>query len=87
MKIGANYTPDPRPSYAAVDSDGPNFIEALREQLGLKLQDRRAPVEFLYVDHVEHPEQYHDASMRDSTLGEANLGLGLLLIEKGEKAV
>jgi bla regulator protein BlaR1 len=50
-----DYTPDPRPSYATVDSDGPGFREALKEQLGLKLEDGRAPVDFLVLDHVEHP--------------------------------
>jgi uncharacterized protein (TIGR03435 family) len=51
-----DYTPDPRPSYATVDSDGPSFMEALREQLGLRLEGRSAPVEFLALDHVEHPD-------------------------------
>ncbi len=50
-----DYTPDPRPSYATVDSDGPGFQEALKEQLGLKLEPGRAAVEFLTLDHVERP--------------------------------
>jgi uncharacterized protein (TIGR03435 family) len=51
-----DYTPDPRPSYATIDSDGPGFQEALKQQLGLKLDAQRAPVEFLVLDHVERPD-------------------------------
>ena len=51
-----DYTPDPRPSYATIDSDGPGFQEALKQQLGLKLEAQRAPVEFLVMDHVERPD-------------------------------
>ncbi len=51
-----DYTPDPRPSYATEDSDGPGFQEALKQQLGLKLEAQRAPVEFLVLDHVERPD-------------------------------
>ena len=52
-----DYTPDPRPSYATIDSGGPGFQEALKQQLGLKLESERAPVEFLALDHVEHPDE------------------------------
>jgi uncharacterized protein (TIGR03435 family) len=51
-----DYTPDPRPSYATIDSDGPGFQEALKQQLGLKLEAQRAQVEFLVLDHVERPD-------------------------------
>jgi uncharacterized protein (TIGR03435 family) len=34
---------------------GPVFLEALKNQLGLKLESQKAPVEFILVDHVEHP--------------------------------
>ena len=37
------------------ESSGPGFITALEEQLGLKLESRKAPVEVLAIDHVEHP--------------------------------
>lgn len=49
-----DYTPDPRPAYATVDSGGPTFQQALQKQLGLKLEPQRGQVEFLVVDHVDH---------------------------------
>ena len=51
-----DYTPDPRPPYATVDSGGPSFQEALKQQLGLKLETKRAPVQFLVLDHVERSD-------------------------------
>jgi uncharacterized protein (TIGR03435 family) len=33
----------------------PSIFSALQEQLGLKLESRKAPVEFLIIDHVETP--------------------------------
>ena len=52
-----DFTPDPRPSYATEDSGGPSFQQALQQQLGLKLEAQKAPVEFLVLDHVEHPTE------------------------------
>lgn len=40
---------------AQSDAGGPNFDEALKEQLGLKLKPAKAPVQILVIDHVERP--------------------------------
>jgi uncharacterized protein (TIGR03435 family) len=37
------------------DASGPNFREALKEQLGLKLEPKQGPVKILVIDHIEHP--------------------------------
>ena len=42
---------------AAPDPQGPSFLDALREQLGLKLESTRAQVRILVVDHVERPSE------------------------------
>jgi hypothetical protein len=42
---------------APADPQGPAFLEALREQLGLKLESTRAPIRMLVVDHVERPSE------------------------------
>jgi bla regulator protein BlaR1 len=34
---------------------GPSFVAALQEQLGLKLESTKAPVEVLVIDHAEQP--------------------------------
>jgi uncharacterized protein (TIGR03435 family) len=37
------------------EDSGPNIFKALQGQLGLKLQDEKAQVEYLVIDHVEQP--------------------------------
>jgi uncharacterized protein (TIGR03435 family) len=36
---------------------GPSFIDALRDQLGIKLVPQKGPFDFLIVDHIEHPTE------------------------------
>jgi uncharacterized protein (TIGR03435 family) len=46
----------PRPADGAAAADpGPNFFTAMREQLGLKLESAKGPVEILVIDRVERP--------------------------------
>ena len=37
------------------DAAGPTFIDALREELGLKLEPIKGPIQVLVIDHVEQP--------------------------------
>ena len=53
------YTPDgvspPAGGVATPMTDGTSLVTALHEQLGLKLESQRGPVEFLIIDTVERP--------------------------------
>jgi bla regulator protein BlaR1 len=37
------------------DDSAPDFDEALKEQLGIKMVSQKGPAEFFVVDHIEHP--------------------------------
>jgi uncharacterized protein (TIGR03435 family) len=39
------------------DASGPSFLDALRNQLGIKLVPQRGPYDYLIVDHIEHPTE------------------------------
>jgi uncharacterized protein (TIGR03435 family) len=50
------FTPQlPPGSTFQLDESGPTFLEALKEQLGLKLESRTEPIDVLVIDHVEEP--------------------------------
>jgi uncharacterized protein (TIGR03435 family) len=40
---------------AASDPDAPTLFTALQEQLGLKLDSQRAPMDVVVIDHIERP--------------------------------
>ena len=44
-------------STAASDLQGPSYLQAVREQLGLKLVPARAPIQTIVIDHVERPSE------------------------------
>jgi uncharacterized protein (TIGR03435 family) len=63
--LDLEYTPDqmplsgpgglPLPATLVPSSDGPAIFTAVQEQLGLKLESTKGPVDVLVIDHVEQP--------------------------------
>jgi len=47
-----DWTPEGR-----TGAEGPSIFTAMEEQLGLKLESRREPLEYLVIDHVERPSE------------------------------
>jgi uncharacterized protein (TIGR03435 family) len=58
--VDLEWTPDqqgqPRPDGdAVVDRDATSIFTALREQLGIRLENARGPVDVVVIDSVERP--------------------------------
>jgi uncharacterized protein (TIGR03435 family) len=59
--INLTWTPDQMPQRPPgapdlpIDPNGPSIFTAVQEQLGLKLDSARGPVEMLVIDRAEHP--------------------------------
>ena len=51
-----DYTLSYAPEGAPPDDDRPSLYTALEQQLGLKLESTKGPVEFLVIDHAEKPD-------------------------------
>ena len=55
MPQGRGDPPPGAPPLPAIDPNGPSLFTALQEQLGLKLEPTRAPVNVLVIDNAEQP--------------------------------
>lgn len=55
MKL--TWSPDPDPGDKTDVPEGPSLFTAVQEQLGIRLEASKAPVDIIVVDHVEKPTE------------------------------
>lgn len=55
MDLPAKIAPNALINGEPIDTSGPSIFQAVRQQLGLRLDARKGPVKTLVVDHVEKP--------------------------------
>ena len=58
--IDLNFLPDSGPmtiNGTAINADAPSLTTAVREQLGLKLDSSRAPIDVIVIDRVSAPTE------------------------------
>jgi uncharacterized protein (TIGR03435 family) len=53
--FGGGVPPPGGAPFPPIDPNGPSIFTAVQEQLGLKLESTRAPVDVIVIDHVEQP--------------------------------
>jgi len=56
MEFTPQFTPAPGDDFVP-DPSGPTFQQALKEQLGFKLESQTGPSEVFVLDHVEEPSE------------------------------
>jgi uncharacterized protein (TIGR03435 family) len=53
-----NFSPElPPAANFQADPNGPTFLEAIKDQLGLKLEQQTGPIESIVIDHIEQPTE------------------------------
>jgi uncharacterized protein (TIGR03435 family) len=55
--VKLTWSAEPDPADKTDVSEGPSIFTAVQEQLGLRLEAAKAPVDVLVVDHLERPSE------------------------------
>ncbi len=57
MDLPPNLPPNALLNGQPIDTSGPTIFQAIRQQLGLRLEPRKGPVQVMVIDHVEKPSE------------------------------